>query len=95
MSPEQREELVTVFFSESGVTAKAELINAQEIKNGGTYLVDRDHNADVILKPVSGQPLPKGEWQIFDNVYVIRFFSIIFSLLNLIVIKKQIRESNH
>jgi len=64
MSPEHGKKLVTVVFPKSGVTIQAEPINAQEIKNGGTYLVDRDHNADVVMKPVSDQPLPEGGWQL-------------------------------
>jgi len=64
MSVEQREKLVTVVFPKTGETIQARPINAQDIVNGGTYLVDRDHNADVILKPVSDKPLPEGGWKL-------------------------------
>lgn len=64
MSVEHGKILVTVVFPKTGGTVQAEPINAQDIQNGGTYLVDRDHNADIILKPVSGKPLPEGEWQL-------------------------------
>ncbi|PJC77064.1 hypothetical protein CO010_01045 [Candidatus Shapirobacteria bacterium CG_4_8_14_3_um_filter_39_11] len=64
MGVEHGIKLVTVIFPKTGKTLQAELINAQDIKNGGTYLVDRDHNADIIVKPVSSQPLPEGGWQL-------------------------------
>lgn len=67
MSSEHGKKLVTVVFPGTGATIQAEPINAQGIKNGRTYLVDRDHNAEIILKPVSDQPLPKGEWQLREN----------------------------
>ena len=64
MSAEHGKILVNVVFPETGKIVQAEPINAGDIINGGTYLVDRDHNANIILKPISDKPLPKGRWQL-------------------------------
>jgi len=57
-------EQVTVFFPESEATIKAKQVSSQDIRDDEAYLVDKDHNADIILKPVGDKPLPKGRWQI-------------------------------
>lgn len=66
MSSEHNKQLVTVIFPDTGAIIQAEPINVRAIENGKTYLVDRDHNAGIILRPVSNQPLPEGRWQLIE-----------------------------
>ena len=61
---EKEEEVVEVFFPESGETIQAKRVRPQDMKKGKRYLLDRDHNANEILEPVSSQSLPKGRWEL-------------------------------
>ncbi|MFH1705779.1 MAG: hypothetical protein ABH867_02635 [Patescibacteria group bacterium] len=64
MSLERGKKLVAVVFPESGVTIWAKRIGPQWIRDGGSYLVDRGHNAGIVLKSVSGRSLPAGGWEL-------------------------------
>jgi len=55
---------IKVFFPQSGKDVRARVIRPQEIEDGGHYLVDRDHNAGLILQPEGGQAPPKCRWEV-------------------------------
>ena len=66
MMPESEGKFVKVVFPEAGVTIQAKPIEPQDIEEGKRYLLDRDHNADIILEPTTAQPLPEGWWQLVE-----------------------------
>ena len=57
-------EKIEVLFPQTGEVVKAVEIKPTKIKNGDTCLVDRFHNANVVLRVAKEQILPKGPWEV-------------------------------